>query len=124
MGFCLCMRKLCPVPFSAWQKRASGRLFETSRIVCVWQMTELVSTAMDFVSHRGQMNLVSVCNLCCVFGVIIVTSDSAVKSGVLLETICGRRCDWYDPRYGNSVGDAMTLVSSSSLCCCLCECKE
>lgn len=79
------------------------RLFERSRIIHVWQMTELVSAGMDFVRHCGQMNLVSVCNPCCVFGVIIVTSESTVKSRILLETICGHRCDWYNPRYGNLV---------------------
>lgn len=26
LGFCLCTRKLCPVSFSAWLRRASGRL--------------------------------------------------------------------------------------------------
>lgn len=119
MGFCPCTRTLCSVSFSFWQKRASGRLFERSRIVRVWQMTELVSTAVDFLSHRGQVNLVSAYNLCCVFGVIIATSDNTVESRILLETICGHHCGWYDPWYRNSVRDAMTPVSSSSsLCCC------
>jgi len=92
MGFCLHGRKLRSVPFSAGQKTA-GKVFERSRIVRVWQMTELVSTAMDFVSQHGQMNLVSACNLRCVFGVIIIISDSTIKSRVLLENICDHHCD-------------------------------
>lgn len=77
-------------------------------------MKELVSAVVDFVGHCGQMNLVSVCNLRCVSGVVIVTSDSTIKSRILLETVCGHHCDWYNPWHRNSVRDAMTPVSSSS----------
>lgn len=110
-------RKLCPVPLSFWQKRVAERLSERSGVVHVWLVTELVNTVMDCVSHCGQVNLLCVCNVHCVSGVIVAPAHSTGRSRILLETICGHHCDQSDPQYGNSVRDAMIPVSSSVACC-------
>lgn len=97
-------------------------LFERSGIVHVWLVTEL-STVMDLVSHCSQVNLVWVCNVHRVTGVIMAPACSTGRSRILLETICGHHCDWTDPQDGNFLRDAMVPVFSS-VAYCLGECME
>lgn len=99
-----------------WYKRAAGRLFERSEIVHVWLVAGL-STVMDCVSHCGQVNLVWVCSVHCVSGVITASEHSTGRSRILLQAICGHGCNQTDPQDGNSVRDAMVPVSSSVACC-------